>query len=222
MLKAVSLSRQGEKSDSNEDACLVNPSLGLFVVADGVGGNPAGELASRTLVDTLHDELGKQDMNQGSIAEAVVISNSRVYANNTGLPKGKGMASTLVLAWIEEERLICCWAGDSRIYRFRNGQMQQLTQDHVKEVVSARGTKNLVTKVIGAGETVEPEFCEFDWLPNDTLLLCSDGISDQLTADEISNVVTHQGLAMSDKAKILIDQSVKKGGRDDKTVVLVF
>lgn len=222
MLKAVTLSRKGEKSDSNEDACLALPNIGVFAVADGVGGNPSGEQASRQIVETLYSELRYNSITLDLIDSAIEKANAIVHSKATDKALGKGMASTLVLAWKTDSRLFCYSVGDSRIYRFRNGAIQLLTKDHVKAVRRGNGTKNLVTRAIGLSTDVLPDITEWDWQEEDVLLLSSDGISDQLPDKLITKIVTHRGLSMSDKAKTLIDESERRGGRDDKTVVLVF
>ena len=222
MLKAVSLSRKGEKSDSNEDASLVLSSIGVFAVADGVGGNPQGGKASREVVDTLYEELRNGAVTLQSIDRAIEKANSAVYSRSLDKVAGKGMASTLVLAWKIDSKLFCYSVGDSRIYRLRDGALHQLTKDHVKAVKRVNGTKNLVTRAIGLGAEVLPDISEWDWEKEDLLLLSSDGISDQLSNDVIRNIVGNQALSVSDKAKALVDESERRGGRDDKTVILVF
>ncbi len=222
MLKAVSLSRKGEKSDSNEDASLVLSSIGVFAVADGVGGNPQGGKASREVVDTLYEELRASEITLQSIDRAIEKANSAVYAKSLDKAIGKGMASTLVLAWKIESKLFCYSIGDSRIYRFRGGVLDQLTKDHIKAVQRGNGTKNLVTRAIGLGTKVLPDISEWDWVEEDMLLLSSDGISDQLPNDLIKRIMGNRTLSMSDKAIALVEESERRGGRDDKTVILVF
>lgn len=222
MVKAVSLSRKGEKSDSNEDASLVLGSLGIFAVADGVGGNPQGGKASREVVNTLYDELRSGVITRQSIGRAIAKANSAVHDRSLDKQAGKGMASTLVLAWQTESKLYCYNIGDSRIYRFRGGVLQQLTEDHVKLVQRGAKTKNMVTRAMGLGADVVPDISEWDWQAGDLLLLMSDGISDRLSSDEIAGIAARGSLSMSDKAKALVEASELRGGRDDKTVVLVF
>ncbi|MCG8314433.1 MAG: protein phosphatase 2C domain-containing protein [Pseudomonadales bacterium] len=222
MLRAVTLSRKGEKSDRNEDACIALPGLGVFAVADGVGGNPDGEQASRQIVETLYAELHDADVTQVLIEAAIASANLSVYELSGDVDAGKRMASTLVLAWKTSSKLFCFGVGDSRIYRFRDGQGLQLTKDHVKTVRVANGSKNMVTRAIGLNSNVVPDVTEWDWRNNDMLLLASDGISDRLSEEMITNIMTHRNLSMSDKAKTLVDESERRGGRDDKTVVLVF
>ena len=222
MLKAVSLSRKGEKSERNEDASLILSSIGVFAVADGVGGNPQGGKASREVVDTLYEELRNNSVTLKSIDQAIEKANSIVYTKALDKAIGKGMASTLVLAWKMTDKLYCYSIGDSRIYRLRDGVLQQLTKDHVKTVPHGKRTKNVVTRAVGVGLEVLPDISEWDWAEQDMLLLFSDGISDQLPDDLIKSIITNRALSMSDKAKSLIEESERRGGRDDKTVILVF
>ena len=222
MVKAVSLSRKGEKSDSNEDASLVLGSLGVFAVADGVGGNPQGGKASRAVVDTLYDELRRQAVTLDSISGAIAKANTKVYSKSLDKEVGRGMASTLVLAWQTKDKLFCYNVGDSRIYRYRSNVLEQLTKDHVKLVQRGDKAKNMVTRAMGLSEAVLPDISEWDWQAGDLLLLVSDGISDRLSTEDITGIVGKPSLSMSDKAKALVDASEQRGGRDDKTVVLVF
>ena len=161
-------------------------------------------------------------VNQTLIDAAIANANSNVFQLSGNAEKGKGMASTLVLAWKTDSRLFCFSVGDSRIYRFRNGNSQQLTKDHVVAVQKANGSKNMVTRAVGLEAQVVPDVTEWDWFDNDIILLASDGISDQLSEELITKIVTHQSLSMTDKAKTLVEESKRRGGRDDKTVVLVF
>ena len=221
-MRAVSLSQQGSRSEYNEDACLALPSLGVFIVADGVGGGPSGHEASRTVVNSLYESLLEgQIADEGFLHDAVGTANAAVYekAEKQGL---KGMASTLVMAWKTDDTLYCFNVGDSRIYRLRGGELLQLTTDHTTKVVRRSKEKMVVTRAMGVKAEVDAELTTWDWNDADVLLLMSDGISDPLTDNEIQETISQQKVSMADKAKLLISQSIARGCEDDKTVVLAF
>ncbi len=222
MIKAVSLSRIGMKSSCNEDAFLALPTDGIFAVADGVGGQPKGEKASRMTVETLYIKLRSQLIEAADIDQSIEKANSLVYNSSMQYDLERGMASTLALARIEKERVLCYNVGDSRIYRVRENVITQLTKDHVKRVHRQHGVKSLVTRAIGAGKRVLPDITEWDWKENDFLVLMTDGISNQLSDEAIKDIVSSQSLHLADKAETLIAESEKSGGKDDKTVVMIF
>lgn len=222
-MRAVSLSQKGTRSEYNEDACLALPNMGVFIVADGVGGGPSGHEASRSVVDSLYESLSKAGAleNEAVLQEAVDLANTIVYdkATKQGL---KGMASTLVIAWKAQDALHCFNVGDSRIYRLRAGKLQQLTTDHTTKVTRNSKKKMVVTRAMGVKPEVDAELTTWDWNDADVLLLMSDGISDPLSDLEIEEIVNQNKVAMVDKAKLLVSQSIARGCEDDKTVVLAF
>ena len=221
-MRAVSLSQKGTRSEYNEDACLALPSLGVFIVADGVGGGPSGHEASRTVVNSLYESLVEgQIVDEDILHDAVGTANAAVYekAEMQGL---KGMASTLVMAWRAKDTLYCFNVGDSRIYRLRGRELLQLTTDHTTKVVRRSKEKMVVTRAMGVKAEVDAELTTWDWNDADVLLLMSDGVSDPLTDTEIQETISQQKVSMVDKAKRLISQSIARGCEDDKTVVLAF
>lgn len=222
MMKAVAVSKQGSRSGENEDACLVLSSQGIFVVADGVGGGPAGNIASRCLVNTLSEYLGAGLLDVDLLGQAIESAN--VSVRQTAIKSdNSGMASTLVMAWISGGILRCYHVGDSRIYQFREGVLSQLTRDHTRVVRRANGgMKSVVTQAIGVREEVLPDFSEHEWHAGDVLLLMSDGISDMLTDQEIEQLMNGRNTSMAEKAHALIEKSEQAGGSDDKTIVVVF
>lgn len=221
-MRAVSMSQKGTRSEFNEDACLVMPNLGVFVVADGVGGGPSGHEASRSVVEALYGVLsGGGFRDESSVREAINAANVEVYnkAESEGL---RGMASTLVIAWKDNDVLRCFNVGDSRIYRLRNGELEQLTKDHTTKIVKNNREKMVVTRAMGVKPSVEAELTSWDWKESDVVLLMSDGISDPLQDHEIEQIVSQEKRLMVDKVKLLISESISRGCEDDKTVILAF
>ncbi|MCG8669813.1 MAG: protein phosphatase 2C domain-containing protein [Pseudomonadales bacterium] len=221
-MRAVAISKQGSRSEQNEDACIVLANKGVFAVADGVGGGPSGGVASRNVVDTLREQLVKSDTSDEKIRDAFELANQKVrkVASDTGQ---KGMASTLVLAWVIDDVLRCYHVGDSRIYRIRNGEATALTKDHAKLVRRVNGSvKSVVTQAMGAKPKVAPEVAEFDWEEGDIVLLMSDGISDPVADEEMAVLMSQERGSMADRVQSLINRSEQLGGTDDKTVVAIF
>lgn len=222
-MKAIAISKQGSRSEANEDACLVLAAKGVFVVADGVGGGPAGEIASRCVVDSLSELLRQTDaVSDQSIELALQAANQRIV-ERANSPDFRGMASTVALAWVNEDSVRCYHVGDSRIYRMRDNNIEQLTRDHTKVVKRANGSeKVVVTQAMGARTAIIPDVTVHNWLAQDVLLLMSDGISDLLSDREIMQLMSKNGTTMADRAHYLINQSEELGGTDDKTIVIVF
>ncbi len=216
----------------NEDACLDRPDAGLWVVADGMGGHTAGDTASTMIVDTL------AAMNPpAALGELIDEIEDRLLAVNDSL---RAMAATreaqtigsTVAALIASGRLgVCAWAGDSRIYRCRDGGIEQVTQDHalVEELVE-RGVLtrdqavghpqgNLVTRAVGAAEQLWLDLEILELRDGDTFILCSDGLDKELTAEEIAEVVARD----NDRpvSEVLVDIALSRGCRDNITVIAV-
>ncbi len=221
VLKAITISKKGTRSEFNEDASLVLPAQGIFLVSDGVGGGPSGDEASRQTVEKLYDELSGVEVSESKIIESILAANNSVFdsAQNS---KHKGMACTLALLWKVEKQLHCFNVGDSRIYRVRGKLISQLTTDQIKKVKRNNKIKALVTNAIGIKQGVTAEISSWDWEEGDLLMLMSDGISDVVSDDEMYQLVSRPGLSMLDKANALIEASVNNGSLDDKTLVLAF
>jgi len=220
-VKSITISKKGTRSEFNEDAMLALPNKGVFLVSDGVGGGPSGHEASRSTVQSLYDALSVSNISEKIIVDGISFANKAVLEKSK-VGDNKGMACTLVLAWIEGDILTCFNIGDSRIYRVRQGEIQQLTTDHVKQVERNNRVKSLVTNAIGIRETVTPEITQFDWLEGDIVVLMSDGISDVVSDTEMCELLSKVDISMLDRATALIDASIANGSEDDKTLVIAF
>lgn len=222
MMQAVSLSKKGEKSDLNEDACLVLVSRGLYVVADGVGGGPRGDFASRVLVDELYKRCISEPIALPLLLDAIQHANLIVF-NEAQKPDLNGMASTVAVAWVSDGKLITIHAGDSRVYLLGERGVEQITRDHVKPL--SRGdnsTRLVVTNAVGVRDTVRLETSEHDLQGVEGVLLVTDGITDPLDSLQIQTVVLDQSLSLAGRVSQLIEESENQGGRDDKTVILAL
>ena len=197
----------GRMRAKNEDNIAMVPEAGLAVVADGMGGHQAGEVASKLAVDVIAHHMIEAFSNQAqpgnsayetkALADAIQQANRAIYDQAHQQSEYAGMGSTVVVAVFNGDKLYVGHVGDSRLYRFRNGLLEQITQDHsvVQELVS-RGlataeearlsvSKNLVTRALGVDAEVVPDISEESLQDDDIYLLCSDGLNDVLADGDI-------------------------------------
>lgn len=216
----------------NEDACLDLPDVGLWAVADGMGGHTLGDVASRTVVES----LGKLPTAE-SLAEFARLARDKLQLVNrqlrmeAALREVQVIGSTVVALFACERRCGYLWAGDSRLYLYRNGQLTQLTRDHsqVEEMVSQGALspqeaidhplRHLITRAVGADETLELDEDSLDVEDGDMFLLCSDGLSNEVSEEEICAALV--GGNCGQGAEVLVDLALKHGGRDNVSVVVV-
>lgn len=216
----------------NEDACLERPDLGIWVVADGMGGHSAGDVASGMIVD----RLGKLDF-EPRLSLAVdkietVLEDVNVELRELAATReASTIGSTVVSLLIRGSYAVCLWAGDSRIYRIRQSRLEQLTQDHalVADLVD-RGVltpkqaanhpqSNLVTRAVGAADALKLDLEIYEIAAGDQFILCSDGLDKELSDSEIRDtVLTHQP---SHAADALVELALSRGSRDNVTVVAI-
>ncbi|HEV8117082.1 MAG TPA: Stp1/IreP family PP2C-type Ser/Thr phosphatase [Thermoanaerobaculia bacterium] len=247
-IQAYGLTDVGKKRKHNEDAFALDVSEGLFIVADGMGGHAAGEVASKITVETIGEFIAatrqkeeatwpfkynhELDFNSNRLAVAIEKANERVMAAVAAQPWLKGMGTTVVAGLLNEKLLSLAHVGDSRAYLFRDGQLSRLTDDHswVHEQVTAgilteeeaktHPLKNVVTRALGGGPSVSPDLQELVFSPGDRFLFCSDGLTTMVSDEEI-----HEGAMTIKGTKELCEHLIKlandKGGVDNITVVLV-
>jgi serine/threonine protein phosphatase PrpC len=237
----------GKKRANNEDAYLVNDGLGLYAVADGVGGGEAGEVASRIAVDTIAgtmpDRLGDKDrtppseVRSGDVPElaafrhAVTLANRNIREEAGKNPARTGMGTTLTALLLARKRVFLAHIGDSRAYRLRGGTLAQLTNDHslVAEQVRAglltaaqarmSPYRHVITQALGIDREAAPDLLEHPVMPGDTFLLCSDGLTEMVGDRDIGTILA--GSAPRDAARKLIDAANEQGGVDNITAVVV-
>ena len=236
-------SHPGRIRPLNEDAVGADPGIGLFILADGLGGYNAGEVASTMTVSMLLTDLGAQLARANGTPDAfdptdvlrgaLVAMNAAIFRAALNSSAYEGMATTVVIAWFLGGRLWVAHAGDSRLYRLRGGVLEQITRDHSfsQELVDAGmvsaeearvlPAKNLVTKALGATPDLEPEVHDYDVLPGDIVLMCSDGLTEMVSHLEIGGLITGCGHDVVESARRLIDLANEAGGRDNTSVILV-
>jgi len=227
----------------NEDAIGFDPELGLAVLADGLGGYNAGEVASTMAVSSLLVQLADDLANaraagvelnvKHALSQRLIEMNAAIFRAATSSSAYEGMATTVVVAWILEGRLWVAHTGDSRGYRFRDGVLEQLTRDHsfsqelldagmvTEEEARQLPAKNLVTRALGAAADVEPEVHEHPLGPADWLLLCSDGLTEMVSPSEIGAALFAALPDAQRAAQRLVDLANAAGGRDNTSVMLL-
>ena len=234
----------------NEDVFLVDEDLGLYLVADGMGGHAAGEVASRLAADEIirtfsdranfEDETWPEHWNMARSAaanllvDAIMAGHARVTRAVSRDSNLKGMGTTVVAAVhpSASRTLIICHVGDSRAYRLRNGEFSALTDDHswvheqiaagflTEEAARSHPLKNVVTQALGGSTDPRVDILETEVEEGDLYLLCSDGLNSMLTDDEIAAGL-EQGGSLEDIATNLIAAANDRGGNDNVSVVLL-
>ena len=173
MVHVVTISQKGSKSAVNEDACLAIANKGIFVVADGVGGGPSGDFASRTLVQEIESLCEASDNPEEDLLGAIQSANLKIYQAGQD-PKLNGMATTVAAIVLRGESLLVCHVGDSRVYLLRNGDMSPLTRDHSKTIAKNDVQKQVVTNALGIRESVKVEINRYPYSMGDQLLLMTE------------------------------------------------
>ncbi len=213
----------------NEDAYLNLPEVGLWAVADGMGGHAAGELASAMTVDALSN-LGRTE-NLNDFVNDVTTCLQRVNRSLLQIAHERSVSTigcTVVVLMMIERRAAFIWAGDSRVYLSRDGELMQLTRDHSYETDEPTGVAinatekqlaNMVTRAVGAASELEVEVGYVELIDGDCFLLCSDGLNKEVTAGEIDAILRCGD--ESDATRKLLDLSLARGARDNVTVVTV-
>jgi len=247
VLRAGAATDVGRLRTINQDRFVLLPNRDLFIVADGMGGHQGGEVASRLAVETL--QVAYQDATADALTEAITAANHRIRNEGDADPDLRGMGTTLVaLALMPEEpdpdepfddddaeppqHLLIANVGDSRGYLFRDGSLTQLTEDHSvvadlvregsisPEEAEVHPQRNIVTRVLGVYETVEVDLWPVDPIGHDRYLLCSDGLFNEVSADQISSVLRRLD-DPNEAASELVRLANEGGGRDNITVVIV-
>jgi PPM family protein phosphatase len=239
----------GRKRKGNEDSVFVNPEQNLFVVADGMGGHAAGEVASRLAVEAIN-EFVCLTSSDGDITwpfgldESVSFDGNRLksaiqYANRKVLEATRerkeylGMATTVVAVLVDGQDANLAHVGDSRVYLVREGSINQLTSDHswVNEqlesgIISAdqarsHPLRNVVTRALGGKPELVVDIQGHQAQPGDVLLLCSDGLTSMVPDEEIVRLVQVAGGDIEQAARSLVDEANGRGGEDNITVLLI-
>jgi len=247
-LEIATCTDPGMVRSHNEDSIAADPANGLVVLADGMGGYNAGEVASGMATTVIITEMRQilssakpYDVAQGSseeiaarmVREQVLKANSSIYQAAQSQPQYAGMGTTLVVCLYYDNRMLVAHLGDSRLYMLREGKFSQVTRDHsllqeqidsgVLTAEQARFSlnKNLVTRALGIEAIVPTDIAEYRIEANDIYLLCSDGLTDMVDSEVIHSVVDEKRSDLAVAAADLIDLANQNGGRDNISVVLI-
>jgi PPM family protein phosphatase len=247
-VKAHGLTHVGRQRQHNEDTYLVADEAHLYLVADGMGGHAAGEIASRIAVDAIsefilhtkeddgtwphaYDEHLKRSTNR--LMAALKLANARVLEAMKKDARLRGMGTTVVACLADEDTMSVAHVGDSRAYMVRDGVLSRLTNDHswVFEQVQAgmltpeeaekHPLRNVITRALGGALQVTPDASEVVSRPGDVYLLCSDGLTGMVPEDEILRVVRDNADDLEKACQVLIDTANERGGLDNVTAILV-
>lgn len=245
-LEVAVCSDSGIVRSHNEDAVFADAELGIAILADGMGGYNAGEVASgmaTTLLATSFSNLLRGlEANPAPeifsdpvqlMRDEICGTNAAIFNASHSQPQYSGMGTTLVFSWFLDNRVYIGHVGDSRAYLWRDDRLQQLTKDHsllqeqidsgMISVEEARysANRNLVTRALGIESEVDVDVGEHDISSGDLLLLCSDGLNDMLDDDEIAEVLEVNGQNLAVAAQRLVEVANANGGRDNVSVILV-
>jgi len=245
-IESAGITDIGKCREGNEDAILIDDDIGLYIVADGVGGHKAGEVASHLVVENMSHtikkltsgdsagELMDPDPTLSSAANRLLssihIANRDIHMSSNSIEDYHGMGSTVSAVYFADESLIAANVGDSPIYLIRNGTIDLLSKPHTflaDQVLTGHdGTqqtgnalKHVLTQAMGIEQTVTAEVYEIQWFPDDIVVICSDGLSNKLCPDEIAKIVTGERPNIS--CRSLIHLANERGGDDNITVIVL-
>lgn len=246
-IRSVGVSDVGRVREHNEDTIGVDADIGLFVLADGMGGYNAGEVASgiavKTIMSLVKEAIERQDMStqdaETGLARPTIVlrdsiqrANKIIYQTAKTQPQCEGMGTTIVACLFFDNKVAIAHVGDSRLYRLRSNRFEQMTMDHslLQELVdrgfysqaeAQRATnKNYVTRALGVEPTVDVEVHEDSAQKSDVYVLCSDGLSDMVEDEDIHLTISTFSASLETVAKQLIQLSNDNGGRDNISIVL--
>lgn len=242
-LAVYGLSDVGLSREHNEDSIGWDIELGLIMLADGMGGHNAGEIASELAVTAIRDALldvltpemldSKLIKSEDALREAVVYANEEIHEQANRRIECAGMGTTVVITLFHEDKVTYAHVGDSRIYRLRSGEFRQLTQDHslVQEMIDngylsqeeamISSSRNLITRALGIAPEVDVDVTTEPLDIDDVYLLCSDGLSDLVKEEDMSRILVSRRDSLGEAAQQLVDMANERGGTDNISVILV-
>ena len=235
-IEAWSATDKGLRRDSNQDSFIANLDLGLFIVADGMGGHSGGEVASSLAVETCREIMTEPDAAKRSpreiLQKAYEEASHRIYdkaANEN--PELVGMGTTMVMAYIRKNYLYIANVGDSRCYLYRKPYLWQVTEDHSlineqvragvlsEDTASSLVGRNVITRSVGYEREVNPDIFEREIIAGETFLLCSDGLSSLVEDEKISEILNQT--PPKEVAQACVQKALAHGGDDNVTVIVL-
>ncbi|MFC6452111.1 Stp1/IreP family PP2C-type Ser/Thr phosphatase [Paenibacillus vulneris] len=242
MVKTANQTDVGRVRMVNEDRAIVQENLNGFVlaiVADGMGGHQAGDVASQMAVDIIQSELqsiardATIEQRRELVKQAVELANRQIFDVASERENYYGMGTTVVTVLADTQSVVIGHIGDSRAYRISGGAIEQLTEDHslvnelvkngqiTREEATHHPRRNVLTRALGTESTIEVDIQDFKWQTGDVLLICSDGLSSLVSSEQLLRLVNGEEEILEDKAQKLINEALEAGGDDNITVVLV-
>lgn len=251
LIKSSGITDVGLKREGNEDSFSVEDSLGLYIVADGMGGHLAGEVASQIAVEMINkcftkwleeeanenEIFGKPDdslSREGNyILGGIKLANKVIYELALEQKQYQGMGTTVVVLLVTPTMIIAANVGDSRIYMIRDGELERLSRDHsivaeqvelgmmTEEEAANSSMKHVLTRNLGSSEDVEPEVFEIEPSNNDCFVLCSDGLTDLVSDDEILDM-TEKVDDPENLCRDFVNEVLRRGAHDNTTIISIF
>jgi protein phosphatase len=232
---------KGMVRNINQDSMFLpdNPSIKLFIVADGMGGHKAGEIASKLAIENIHkyindtkDMITSIEKAQATISEAMSIANRQIYEYSTHDQECDGMGTTVTLAYIYRNKIVIGHVGDSRAYIIRRGGIAQLTEDHslvnqlikggkitIEEAVK-HPQRHVITRAVGTSEDIEIDTIVLKPEKDDILILCSDGLTNMVGDIELLSIFVDRQ-DMHEACNVAVDLAKANGGNDNITVIAI-
>ena len=228
---------KGLRRDSNQDSSLINKDLGLFIVADGMGGHSGGEVASSMAVETVEEIILQPEILKKSPREVMILAyeeaSRRIFDKAaTERPELVGMGTTMVIAYIRGKNIYIGNVGDSRCYLFKKPFLWQITEDHSllneqvraglvnEEQIQNFVGRNVITRSVGYERDVHPDVIEREIVPGELYLICSDGLSSLVPDRRISEILNQNPPQKAVQA--LVEQALANGGDDNVTVLALY
>jgi PPM family protein phosphatase len=249
MIEACGRTDVGRRRKINEDSLLVSPESSLYAVCDGMGGHNAGEVASKMAIDTIAAFIERSGVEKeitwpwgldanlsfdgNRLKTAIRLANAKVFQAADNREELTGMGTTVVASLVSGKTLTIASAGDSRCYLMRGGELRQLTRDDSwvsaalgegilnSDDVEHHPLRNVITKAVGARDTIDLDIVEHQLEPADLVLLCSDGLHGMINDQEVGRILGASSEPLEDLGGRLIDAANEAGGRDNVTVVLL-
>lgn len=233
-MKVVALSNTGLVRLKNEDNYLVDEALGLLLICDGMGGHNGGDVASRIAVETIEKEYRNSSITQTGqkLVEALKKANIAIFNQAQKEPSLHGMGTTATAAVISEKTMEIAHIGDSRLYIIRSGSMRKATRDHTlaeqfladgllkPEEMRSNPYNHILTRALGVEEDVSIDHYQESLEADDIIMLCSDGLSDLVSEEEMLVVLGDGSLNLNQAAQGLIEKALNYGGSDNITIIL--
>lgn len=226
----------GLNREENEDFYCADAGKGLFLIADGMGGHAGGEVASATAVKVVRDHYIPVNQNnyEAVFNDLIILANDEIYDLSRVKKHLKGMGTTFIALAVneEEKKIFIAHVGDSRVYLVRDKILQQLTEDQnlagellrdgqiTEEEAMAHPGQNMLTNALGINEDFDIDFLSYDFLPNDILLMCTDGLVGLVKSDEIEKTI-NSNKDISKAGKRLLNLALERGGNDNITMILI-